>query len=323
MEGNNESINVNKTLTTVSDHNHPINPHAMAISNEPSQATLAAVQVENPSYNSPAVEAGDSTVLRKIETSQLPQAGPPAMASSNEPSQAAQAAVQVENPSYHSPAVQAGDSTVLRKIETSQLPHAVAQSETPCNTSTAVCGGDPSENSSVVDEDREAFIKYIGAEIRMQLRIDLAIWFRFGDIGPQASAKALKLKLESWKDQKGLMAEAHFGRGNTLSDEQMENICKVYFKVLSNSVGNYVTNSDGDRKLSVTPPWGMLGLGYSQMGMSFNSSNYLIHHALGILAEHLVRKGMLVAANNGGETAGEMEGQTGNTQDPAVDAKSE
>ena len=110
VEGNNESINVNKTLITVSDHDHPVNPPAMASSNEPSQATLAAVQVENPSYNSPAVEAGDSTVLRKIETSQLPQAGPPAMASSNEPSQAAQAAVQVENPSYNSPA------TVLRKI---------------------------------------------------------------------------------------------------------------------------------------------------------------------------------------------------------------
>ena len=78
-----------------------------------------------------------------------------------------------------------------------------------------------------------------------------------------------------------------------------------------------------ERKRSITPPWGMLGLGDSQWDMSFNSSNYLIHHALGILAQHLVRKGMLVAANNGGETAGEMEGQTSDTQDPAVDAKSE
>ena len=67
----------------------------------------------------------------------------------------------------------------------------------------------------------------------------------------------------------------------------------------------------------------MLGLGYSQRDVSFNSSNYLSHHAAGHLAEHLVRKGMLVAANNGGETAGEMEGQTSDTQDPAVDAKSE
>mgnify|MGYP001404043863 CR=1 FL=1 len=67
----------------------------------------------------------------------------------------------------------------------------------------------------------------------------------------------------------------------------------------------------------------MLGLSNSLRDISFNSSNYLSHHALGILAEHVVRKGTLAAANNGGETAGEMEGQTSNTQDPAVDAKSE
>jgi hypothetical protein len=121
VEGNNESINVIKTLSTVSDHDHPDSPPAMASSNEPSQATLSAVQVENPSYNSPAVKAGDSTMLSITETSQLPHAGPPGMACSNEPSQAAQAVVQVENPSNNSPAVQAGDSTVLRKTETSQL----------------------------------------------------------------------------------------------------------------------------------------------------------------------------------------------------------
>ena len=67
----------------------------------------------------------------------------------------------------------------------------------------------------------------------------------------------------------------------------------------------------------------MLGLGCSLRDISFNSSNYLSHHALGHLAEQLVWKGLLVAANNGRETAGEMEGQTGNTQDPVVDAKSE
>ena len=191
----------------------------MASSNEPSQATQAAVQVENPSYNSPAVEAGDSTVLRKIETSQLPQAGPPAMASSNEPSQAAQAAVQVENPSYNSPAVQAGDSTVLRKIETSQLPHAAPQSETPSNARTAVCDWDPHENSSAVDKDREDFLKYIWNEVRMPLRIDLDIWFRFGAIGPQASAKALRMELNRWESSQGEHYERV--RGKTLSDEQI------------------------------------------------------------------------------------------------------
>ena len=138
----------------------------------------------------------------------------------------------------------------------------------------------------------------------------------------KTSAQALGLKFNSWVwSHENNEYERELG--TFLSDEQKESICKLYFKVLSNSVGNYVTNSDGERKLSVTPPWGMLGLGYSQRDVSFNSSNYLIHHALGILAQHLVRKGMLVAANNGGETAGEMEGQTSDTQDPAVDAKSE
>ena len=115
------------------------------------------------------------------------------MACSNEPSQAAQAVVQVENPSYNSPAVQAGDSTVLRKTETSQLPHAAARPETPSNASTAGCGlRDPSKISPAVDKDREEqFLKFIWTKVHEQLQIDLDIWFRYGDIGPMASAKAL------------------------------------------------------------------------------------------------------------------------------------
>ena len=113
----------------------------------------------------------------------------------------------------------------------------------------------------------------------------------------------------SWRENKG-----------RLSYDEKNSIGKFYLKVLSNSVCN-VTNSDRERKLTITPPWGMLGLGYSLRDISFNSSNYLSHHAVGKLAEQLVRKGMLVAVNNGGETNGEMEGQTGSTQHPAMDAK--
>ena len=40
---------------------------------------------------------------------------------------------------------------------------------------------------------------------------------------------------------------------------------------------------------------------------------------IGNLAEQLVRKGMLDAANDGGETTGEMEGQTSSTQHPAME----
>ena len=228
------------------------------------------------------------------------------MASSNEPSQAS----QVENSSYNSPAVQAGDSTVLRNAEASQLPHAAAQSETPSNTSTAVCGGVPSENSYTAD--REGAVKQVSVMVLKQLQHDLDYWFRErGDIGSWGSARDLRFHLIGWRENKG-----------RLSYDEKDGIGNFYFKVLSNSVCK-VTYLDGERKRSITPPWGMLGLSNSLRDFSFNSSNYLSHHALGILAEHVVRKGMLVAANNGGETAGEMEGQTSNTQDPAVDAKSE
>ena len=68
----------------------------------------------------------------------------------------------------------------------------------------------------------------------------------------------------------------------------------------------------------------MLGIGYSLRDVSFNSSNYLSHHAVGHLAEQLVRKGLLDAGNIiGGETAGMTEEQTSSTQHPAVEAKSE
>ena len=155
-------------------------------------------------------------------------------------------------------------------------------------------------------------MKQVSAMVLKKLQRDLDIWLRYkGDIGPWGSAKNLKFQLIGWRENKG-----------RLSFDEKVGIGKFYFKVLSNSVCN-VTNSDGERKLSITPPWGMLGLGYSLRDTSFNSSNYLYHHAVGKLAEHLVRKGMLVAANNRGETTGEMEGQTGNTQHLAVEAKSQ
>jgi hypothetical protein len=63
----------------------------------------------------------------------------------------------------------------------------------------------------------------------------------------------------------------------------------------------------------------LLGLGYSLRDCSFNYVNYSSHH--GILADHLVRKGLLVAATTGDEdhwTHGEADQQT-----KSVDAKAE
>ena len=71
-----------------------------------------------------------------------------------------------------------------------------------------------------MDKDREKFLKEIWNEVvRIQLRNDLSIWFRCGDIGPQASAMALRLKLESWKDWYGMIFKVLLG--NTISDEQI------------------------------------------------------------------------------------------------------
>ena len=64
---------------------------------------------------------------------------------------------------------------------------------------------------------------------------------------------------------------------------------------------------------TITPPWGVLGLGYSLRDCSFNEDNYSSHHALGTLADHLVRRGLFDAATAGDEdnwTQGEADQQT-------------
>ena len=79
----------------------------------------------------------------------------------------------------------------------------------------------------------------------------------------------------------------------------------------------------GEELWNLTPPWGVLGLGYSLRDSSFNFSNYSnsSYHALGTLADQLVRKGMLDAATAGGEDH-RKDGET-DQQHQAVDAKPE
>ena len=76
-----------------------------------------------------------------------------------------------------------------------------------------------------------------------------------------------------------------------LKVEQIGNICKLFARVCSESVCTNTINSDlGEELRTLTPPWGVLGLGYSLRDFSFNKENYLSHHALGTLADHLVRR---------------------------------
>ena len=125
---------------------------------------------------------------------------------------------------------------------------------------------------------------------------------------------------------------AHHGPDNDLSEEQcvtstnvkklfkelkvqqIGNICKLLSKACSELVCTNTINSDlGEELRTITPPWGVLGLGYSLRDCSFNKENYLSHHALGTLADHLVRRGLFDAATAGDEdnwTQGEADQQT-------------
>ena len=108
---------------------------------------------------------------------------------------------------------------------------------------------------------------------------------------------------------------------NQMTEEQIGNIGRLFAKVFMDSVCN-VTKSDLGKELwNLTPPWGVLGLGYSLRDFSFNISNYSSHHALGTLADQLVRRGMLDAATAGGEDH-RKDGET-DQQHQAVEAKPE
>ena len=86
-----------------------------------------------------------------------------------------------------------------------------------------------------------------------------------------------------------------------MTDDEIGNICKYYNLVFSDSVGTFTKISDnlGEQR-SLTPPWGLFGLGYSMRDCFFTSHKINIY-ALGLLAEHLVQKGMLAAATAGDE----------------------
>lgn len=103
-----------------------------------------------------------------------------------------------------------------------------------------------------------------------------------------------------------------------LKDEQIENMCENFKLTFNKSVrtGKY----EGAKIVcALTPPWGLLGLGYTLRECSFTSDNYLSHHALGTLAERLVEKGMLADA---GEDDHRSDGGAGQQPHP-VDAGSE
>ena len=92
--------------------------------------------------------------------------------------------------------------------------------------------------------------------------------------------------------------------------------------MFSNPVGK-ITNYGGEEEPALTPPWGLLGLGYTMRNRYYTINNYSTlfsqPHATGKLAERLVEKGMLADA---GEDDHRSDGSAGQQPYP-VDAGSE
>ena len=107
-----------------------------------------------------------------------------------------------------------------------------------------------------------------------------------------------------------ISAGEHF---KELTVDQIESIGKLFVRMFSESVCTNLSHIESEKDSRViTPPWGVLGLEYSQR-TGFSKSNYSSSPALGTLAGHLVRRGLFVAATAGGEdhlTQGEADQQT-------------
>ena len=75
-----------------------------------------------------------------------------------------------------------------------------------------------------------------------------------------------------------------------LRDEQIESICEDFKLMFSNPVGK-ITQPWGEEEPALTPPWGLLGLGYTMRDRYYTKNNFNTlssqPHALGKLAERL------------------------------------
>ena len=101
----------------------------------------------------------------------------------------------------------------------------------------------------------------------------------------------------------------------------MGKIIRLFALVFSDSVCTITKSDLGEELFALTPPWEALGLSDSLGDFSFTLSNYSSHHALGTLADQLVRKGMLEAAK-AGEEDHRKDGEADPQQQP-VEAKPE
>jgi hypothetical protein len=306
-EGNPEVKNVINILTTIPAH--PLLPDGMAMCNDLGRCVLPAAKEDSPSNvtkaEDPNEDSNDVIKASKHETTIVNTAPPLAI------------------PSQYNP-----------------LADGMA--------------GVPKDPRTVNTVEREAFIEQLVNIVHKLLQYGMRqllqqVWpptlhQKHGIIDP--IIRLLECRLKDWRKKSNPCKSNSFVTCSPclnkeqcisitsrelfkeITDDEIGNICKLNRLAYMESVC-IVTNSDligtnsdlGNGYWNLTPPWGVLGLGYSLRDNSFNYSNYSSHHALGTLADQLVRKGMLEAAKTGEEDH-RKDGEADPQQQP-VEAKPE
>ena len=189
--------------------------------------------------------------------------------------------------------------------------------QSQCNLSAEGMTGALSESSRIFkNAEKEALVEPLVGIVhkRLTYALFLCLEVQFLKSWPPGEEELDELITGRLGNAPQLKCEIKTGTFKELTVEQIGNIGNLFARVFNESVCTITINSDlGENLRTLTPPWGVLGLGYSLRDCSFNKENYLSHHALGTLADHLVRRGLFDAATTGDEdhwTQGEADQQT-------------
>jgi hypothetical protein len=307
-EGNPEVQNVISSLTTIPVPAHPLLPDGMAMCNDLGRCVLPAAKADGPSNVTKAEDPNeDSNELIKAsnrETTIVNTAPPFAIPSQYNPLADGMAGVPTKDPRTV--------NTVEREAIIKLLVNIVHRYLYGCMASLFNRRWPPTECQMY--DTMNPFMEDLKNALKM---------LRSESYPPCGSYEYVTCSPCLNKEQCIRITSRELFK--EITDDDIGNICKLFRSAFMRSVCK-VTNFDvisgwGDGYWKLTPPWGVLGLGYSLRDSSFTSTNYSSHHALGTLADQLVRKGMLEAAKAGGEDH-RKDGEADPQQQP-VEAKPE
>ena len=314
---NNEPLDTLQTVTSNSVPDAEGNTEDMSVINILTTIPAGRVQAEGSSNDSTAVLAGDSSKVTTI----LPHPTS-AIQSQYEPCDEDMAGVPTKDPRTVNTAERDAFTEHLRRIVGSWLEEALETGfrmrgrDIPNEHKLRrwlnwwkVEGGKLVENEEESCDTREGWQKCLSCH-------------KNADLIDEADPETDKDLIETLQKQ-CVLSSGVKELWKELTVDKIESICKLATLVFSNSVCTVTKLSDlGEEARTITPPWGLLGLGYSLRDFSFTCNNYLSHHALGTLAAQLVRRGMLAAATEGEVDHG-SHGDADQQQPQAVDAKLE